>query len=39
MHVKSAYLNPKIKEEIYLEQPSGFEKIDPSGKKICLHIE
>ena len=33
MDVKSAYLHPKIEEESYLEQPSGFEKIDPSGKK------
>ena len=34
MDVKSAYLHPKIKEKIYLEQPSGFEKIDASGKKL-----
>ena len=32
MDVKSAYLHPGIKEEIYLEQPSGFEKMDPSEK-------
>ena len=37
--MKSAYLNPKIKEETYLDQSGGFEKIGPSGKKKCLHIE
>ena len=39
MDVKSAYLHPEIREEIYLEQPSGFEKKDPTGKKACLPIE
>ena len=34
MDVKSAYLHPEIKEEIYLEQPSGFEKMDPTGKSL-----
>ena len=32
MDVRSAYLHPKIKEEVYFEQPSGFEKRDSSGK-------
>ena len=32
--VNSAYLHPEIKEEIYLEQPSGFEKLDPTGKNV-----
>ena len=39
MVVTSAFLNPQIKEEIYIEQPSGFEKLDPSGTKTCLQIE
>ena len=38
MDVKSAYLHAKIKEKIYLEQPSGFEKIDPSGKKLACRL-
>ena len=38
MDVKSAYLHPEIKEEIYLEQPSGFEKIDPTGKKLVCRL-
>ena len=28
MDVKAAYLHPKIDEEVYLEQPKGFEKLD-----------
>ena len=39
MDVKSAYLHPKMKEEIYLEQSNGFENSDPSGKKTCSKIE
>ena len=31
MDVKSAYLHPKIKDEIYLEQPQDFEKFDEKG--------
>ena len=38
MDVKSAYLHPEIKEEIYLEKPSGFEKIDPTGKKLVCRL-
>ena len=36
--VKSAYLHPEIREEVYLEQPSGFEKIDPTGKKLVCRL-
>ena len=32
MDVKSAYLYPGNMEEIYLEQPSNFENLHPSGK-------
>ena len=32
--VKSAYLHPEIREELYLEQPMGFEKLDSCGKKL-----
>ena len=38
MDVKSAYLHPEIKEENYLEQPSGFEKIDASEKKLICRL-
>ena len=38
MDVKLAYLHPEIKEEIYLEQPTGFEKLDSSGKKLVCKL-
>ena len=38
MDVKSAYLHPEIKEEIYLEQSTGFEKLDSSGKKLVCKL-
>ena len=38
MDVKTAILHPKIKEEIYLEHLSGFDKLYPS-KKTCLQVE
>ena len=38
MDVKSAYLYPKIKEEIYLEQPQGFEKFDEKGSKLVCRL-
>ena len=34
MDVKSAYLHPSIKEEIYLEQSRGFEKPIKKGKNL-----
>ena len=30
--IKTAYLNAEIVEEMYLDQPRGFEKAEPSGK-------
>ena len=36
--MKFAYLNPKIKEETYVDQPSGCEKFSPSGKKIVCRL-
>ena len=38
MDVNSAYLHSKINEKIYLEQSSGFEKIDPSGKQFVCRL-
>ena len=38
MDVKSAYLHPKIKEEIYVEQPQGFEKFDEKGSKLVCRL-
>ena len=38
MDVKSAYLHPEIKEEIYLEQPTGYEKLNSSGKKLVCKL-
>ena len=37
MDVKAAYLHPKIDEEVYLEQPKSFEKLDSNGgnKLVC----
>ena len=37
MDVKSAFLHPEIQEELNLEQPMGFEKLDSSCKKlVCI---
>ena len=38
MDGKSAYLHPEIKEEIYLEQPTGFEKLDSSGNTLVCKL-
>ena len=34
MDVKSAYLNPYLEEDIYMDQPKGFEE-DSRGKLKC----
>ena len=39
MDVKAAYLNPKIDEEVYLEQPKGFEKLDNNGNKLVCKLK
>ena len=39
MDVKSAYLHPKIDEEVYLEQPKGFEKLDSNGNKLVCKLK
>ena len=38
LDVKSAYLHPQIKEEIYLEQPTGFEETDSWGNKLVCKL-
>ena len=38
MDVKAAYLHPKIDEEVYLEQPKGFEKLDSNGNKLVCKL-
>ena len=38
MDVKSPYLHPKVKEEVYLEQASGFAKLDLFGKKLVCRL-
>ena len=38
MDVKSADLHPKINEEICLEQPSGFDKLETSGKNLVCKL-
>ena len=39
MDVKAAYLHPKINEEVYLEQPKGFEKLDNNGNKLVCKLK
>ena len=39
MDVKAAYLHPKIDEEVYLEQPKGFEKLDRNGNKLVCKLK
>ena len=39
MNVKSAYLHSQIMEEIYPEQPSGFERKDPFRNKIVCRLD
>ncbi len=36
--VKSAYLNAKINEDIYLDQPELFEKESVNGEKLYCHL-
>ena len=38
MDVKSAYLHQKIKVEIYLVQPTGFDETDSSGNKLVCKL-
>ena len=38
MDVKAVYLHSKIHEEIYLEQPKGFEKLDSNGNKLVCKL-
>ena len=39
MDVKAAYLHPKIDEEVNLEQPKGFEKLDSNGNKLVCKLK
>ena len=39
LDIKTAFLNAKIDEDIYIEQPEGFEEIDLSGGKLYCKIE
>ena len=37
MDIKTAYLNADIEEEIFMQQPEGFEKFDKQGNLlICI---
>ena len=39
MDVKSAYLNAPIDCEVFMEQPKGFEKTTPDGKKLVYKLK
>ena len=39
MDVKSAYLQSDVKEEIYVQQPSGFEQFGPNGQKLYCKLK
>ena len=39
MDVKSAYLHSKVDEEIYLQQPRGFEKVADDGRKLVCKLQ
>ena len=39
MDAKAAYLHPKIDEEVYLEQPKDFEKLDSNGNKLVCKLK
>lgn len=39
MDVKSKYLNGALKEEVYVEQPSGYVKAGKEGKMIGRRVK
>lgn len=39
MDVKNAYLHAPIDEEIYLEQPEGFEVVSETGDKLVWKLK
>ena len=39
MDVKSAYLNAKVEEEIYLDPPEGYKQIDKEGNKLVWKLK
>ena len=39
MDVKTAFLHGAIKEEVYVEQPLGFELRSPGSGHPCLQVE
>ena len=39
LDVKSAYLHPKIDEEVYLEQPEGYVQVSSTGKPLVCKLK
>ena len=39
MDVITAFLNPKLDEDIYMEQPLGFEQYDRNNNKLVCHLK
>ena len=38
MDERTAYLNPKIDKQVFLEQPEGFEKLDSNVNKLVCRL-
>ena len=38
MDIKKAYLNADIEEELFMQQPEGFEKFDKQGNPLICKL-
>lgn len=39
LDVSTAYLHANMEEELYMEQPLGFEKTGPEGQQLVCHLK